>query len=66
MTYGNRNQRRTLTPEDIRLIRALEMERIYHAKKASELQRKNIAEKFGTHVRNIEKILSYETWSHVE
>jgi hypothetical protein len=64
--YGNRNATRKLTPDDVRLIRSA------HDHKQAEIARLNsehsaqgLADKFGVHVRTIEKVLNYSTWRHV-
>lgn len=63
---GNTNARRRLTESDAKSIREL------HAWKQGEIDRLNtiasmsaLAERFGVHVRTVEKILAYETWRHV-
>lgn len=56
-----------LTEDDVRKIRELHDFKISEIKKLNDsLSAKALAEKFDVHCRTIEKILSYETWTHVK
>ena len=55
-----------LTEGDVRIIRELIEERVRLHKEARALTNKRIAEKFGVHIRTIDRINSGETWGHVE
>lgn len=54
-----------LTDEDVRLIRALVEERERHREEAAKLTNAKLAEKFGVHVRTIDKVTAGENWGHV-
>jgi hypothetical protein len=55
-----------LMPLDIGEIRSASRQRENMRKYISEnLSNAALAKKFGTHVRNIEKVLSYEAWGHL-
>jgi len=54
-----------LTEADIKLIRGAVIERNRLREEARRLSNKALAEKFSVHFRTIEKITSYETWSHI-
>lgn len=54
-----------LDEEDIRLIFAAVEERKRLRDEANRLSNKALAEKFGVHVRTIDKVTAYETWTHI-
>jgi len=54
-----------LDESDVELIHALFSERNRLKKELSSLTNKSIAEKFGVHLRTIERISAGETWIHV-
>jgi ribosome-binding protein aMBF1 (putative translation factor) len=54
-----------LTDDDVRLIRELVAERDYHRRQAAALTNEKIADKFGVHVRTIDRVTSGENWGHV-
>lgn len=63
---GNSNATRKLTAEDVAAIRTINKRgREQIAMIRSWSTAKAIADKFGVHPRNIEKIINYETWRHV-
>ena len=49
---------------EIRQAKANRLELLAHI--AETLSNAALAEKYGVHQRTIEKVLSYETWSHIE
>lgn len=51
---------------DVILIRQLIAERELLRRQASELTNAKLAEKFGVHVRSIDRISAGECWGHVE
>ena len=54
-----------LTDADVKMIRRLHEEKQREIKRLNEtLSQKALADKFGVHVRTIEKVLTYETWRH--
>jgi len=55
-----------LDESDITVIRELVSEREYHKRQASHLTNAKIAEKFGVHVRTIDRVTAGENWGHVE
>lgn len=55
-----------LTEHDVILIRQLIEERRKLARKIKELSNKKIAEKFGVHLRTIDRVSNGETWRHVD
>lgn len=50
---------------DVALIRQLVEERERHRQAASELTNAKLAEKFGVHVRTIDRVTTGENWGHV-
>ena len=54
-----------LTEGDVAMIRELVAERNYHKRQAAELTNSKIAEKFGVHVRTIDRVTTGENWGHV-
>lgn len=54
-----------LTEEDVSLIRELVREREALKAQLRELTNAKIAEKFGVHVRTIDRVTTYEGWRHV-
>lgn len=54
-----------LSEDDVRLIRELMSEREYHKRQAAQLTNAKIAEKFGVHVRTIDRVTNGENWGHV-
>jgi hypothetical protein len=54
-----------LCESDVMMIRELVAERNYHKRQASALTNAKIAEKFGVHVRTIDRVTSGENWGHV-
>jgi predicted DNA-binding transcriptional regulator YafY len=54
-----------LDEHDVETIRALVTEREKLRRRAACLTNQALAEKFGVHVRTIERVLARETWSHV-
>jgi len=54
-----------LTEEDVSLIRELVRERDALKAQLRELTNAKIAEKFGVHVRTIDRVTTYEGWRHV-
>lgn len=54
-----------LNEDDVRLIRGLVEHREYEKKKLAELTNAKIAEKFGVHIRTIDRITAGENWGHV-
>ena len=55
-----------LSEDDIRLIFQLVADREELKRKAGELTNAKIAEKFGVHLRTIEKAVNGYSWGHVE
>ena len=55
-----------LSEDDVALIRKLIAVREDLKRQASELTNAKIAEKFGMHVRSIDRIAGCESWTHVE
>lgn len=55
-----------LTEEDVRRIRDLMAERTLLYQRAADLSNRAIADKFGVHVRTIDRISTGESWGHVE
>jgi len=55
-----------LTEEDVRLIRALYLERKKRLAYADELTMGKIAVKFGVAEGTVRDVILYETWKHVE
>ncbi|MCB1789423.1 MAG: hypothetical protein KDJ24_03930 [Gammaproteobacteria bacterium] len=55
-----------LSEDDVALIRKLIAVREDLKRQASELTNAKIAEKFGMHVRSIDRIAGGESWTHVE
>ena len=53
---------RKLTAEAVQEIREAARLRDELRSRANRLSNESLAERYGTHQRNIEKILSYETW----
>lgn len=67
LLYGNRNQKRKLTEQDVILIREAHQHKQTEIKRLNEeLSAKALAEKFGVHQRTVEKVINYSTWRHVE
>lgn len=67
LLYGNRNQTRKLTVDDVALIREAHQFKQTEIKKLNEAySAKALAEKFSVHHRTIEKVLNYSTWRHVQ
>lgn len=54
-----------LTEDDVRQILVLLALRDQYKAQWKALSNAHLAEKFGVHVRTIEKVISGETWSHV-
>ena len=54
-----------LTEQDIQLIRELVEERERLKAQARALTNARIAEKFGVHVRTVDRVTAGETWGHV-
>ena len=55
-----------LTEDDVRLIRQAHAEALAEIKRLQQhVSARALAEKFGVHVRTIEKVLSYQSWRHV-
>lgn len=50
---------------DVKMIFELVAERNYHKRQASALTNAKIAEKFGVHVRTVDRVISGEHWGHV-
>jgi hypothetical protein len=59
------NQRK-LTPEDVRLIRALDREREYHRMMADRLTRLEIADKFDVSYTTIVSVCTYKSYVDVQ
>ena len=56
-----------LTPAEVQEIRQAKESRLDLMAHISEtLSNSALAEKYGVHPRTIEKVLSYETWSHIK
>ena len=56
-----------LTPAEVQEIRQAKENRLDLMAHISEtLSNSALAEKYGVHPRTIEKVLSYETWSHIK
>lgn len=56
-----------LTPAEVQEIRQAKENRLdLLAHIAETLSNSALAEKYNVHPRTIEKVLSYETWSHIE
>ena len=56
-----------LTPAEVQEIRKAKENRLDLMAHISEtLSNSALAEKYGVHPRTIEKVLSYETWSHIK
>ena len=56
-----------LTPAEVQEIRQAKENRLDLMAHISEtLSNAALAEKYGVHPRTIEKVLSYETWSHIK
>lgn len=53
-----------LNEDDVRLVRQLVDERERHKAIAAELTNRKIAEKFGVHVRTIDRITAGNGWGH--
>jgi len=63
MMYGNRNARRKLTEDDVRLIRELHEYKMREVRKLNDtLSTKALAEKFDCSTRCIEAVLSRRNW----
>jgi len=54
-----------LTEDDVALIRQLVDERERLRSEASALTNARLAEKFGVHVRTIDRVTTRENWGHV-
>jgi hypothetical protein len=54
-----------LTEGDVRNILALVEHRDSLKKQASELTNASIAEKYGVHIRTVDRITSGESWGHI-
>jgi len=54
-----------LTEEDVALIRAMVEEREEMKQKLRNVTNAKIAEKFGVHVRTIDRVTTGENWRHV-
>ena len=54
-----------LTESDVRLIRELIADREATKAQLRELTNAKIAEKFGVHVRTIDRVANGENWGHV-
>ena len=59
------NQRK-LTPEDVKLIRALDREREYHRMMADRLTRLEIADKFDVSYTTIVGVCTYKTYAEID
>lgn len=53
-----------LTEDDVRLVRELVDERDRHKAIAAALTNRKIADKFGVHVRTIDRITAGNGWGH--
>ena len=62
---GSQLPQAKLTEADVLLIRQLIEHREDLRRQAAELTAKKIAEKFGVHVRTIDRISIGESWGHV-
>ena len=57
---------RKLTADDVRKIREIHDWKMAEQKRLDETaSAEALAEKFGVHVRTVEKVLNYSTWRHV-
>ena len=54
-----------LTDDDVKMIRQLIEHREELKRQASELTAAKIAEKFGVHIRTIDRVSTGENWGHV-
>lgn len=54
-----------LTEPDVKIILDCVDERNRLREEANRLSNKSLAEKFGVHIRTIDKVMSGETWGHV-
>ena len=54
-----------LTDDDVKMIREMIEHREELKRQASELTAAKIAEKFGVHVRTIDRVSTGENWGHV-
>ena len=63
--HGAQLPQSKLTADDVRMIRALVAERDRMDERRRALTNAAIAEKFGLHVRTIEKVIRGETWGRV-
>jgi len=55
-----------LSDDDVRLMRALDMERLKHRRIAESISRKKIAEKFGVSPSRVYDICEGISYQHVE
>ena len=55
-----------LSDEDVRLMRALDRERLKHRQIAESITRKKIAEKFGVSPSRVYDICEFISYRHVE
>lgn len=62
---GEQLKHSKLTDDDVRMIRDLIEHREELKRQASELTAAKIAEKFGVHVRTIDRVSGGESWGHV-
>lgn len=63
---GSKLPQSKLTEDDVRMIRQIHAEKLEQIKKLNEsCSASALAEKFGVHVRTMEKVLNYSTWRHV-
>lgn len=63
---GEKHYRAKLTDDDVRLLRACDVERREHLRKAKELSSEKMAEKFNVSKRAIEAIYYGQAWNHVD
>jgi hypothetical protein len=62
---GSQLPQAKLTEHDVCLIRKLIDEREAEKRRLAELTNAKLAEKFGVHVRTIDRISMGETWGHL-
>lgn len=54
-----------LTEDDVALIRAIVEDREATKAKLREVTNEKLAEKFGVHIRTIDRVTTGESWGHV-